>query len=153
MKKFFILLTILTFSLALNAQNTEEKTCDCAKLTMKGINGKAAFLDNAAYTGKCTMKNESGKITAEHHYNNGNLHGESKLFYPNGNLKEVTEYKYNLKTGKYLAYNEEKILITEGTYKNNLKERIWKYYDAKTGKAIKTINYEFGKEIAASNNK
>ena len=150
MKKIF-LLTFLTFAAISFGQQSESKICDCKELVMKGKDGKSAFKDKMVFTGKCLTKNSNGIVTKELNYYNGQLQGESKEYYPTGDLKEITEYSGNMKHGKYILYNEKGQIIVEGNYKNKLKDGKWKYYDKNSGKLTKTTDFKFGKEKTAGN--
>ncbi|MDO3696063.1 hypothetical protein QVZ41_14515 [Wenyingzhuangia sp. chi5] len=145
MKKNFLLI-FLTLSAISFGQRSELKICDCKELVMKGKDGKSAFKNKMAYTGKCQTKNSNGIVSKELNYYNGQLQGESKEYYLNGDLKEITEYSRNMKHGKYILYNENGQIIIEGNYKNKLKEGKWKYYDKDSGKLTKTTDFKFGKE-------
>lgn len=145
MKKTF-LLAFLIFTFLTYGQKPDSITCDCNELTMKGKNGKSAFKDKGAFTGKCLTKNSAGIVTNELNYFNGQLEGESKTFYPTGKIKEITNYSGSMKHGKYILYSEIGKIITEGTYKNNQKDGQWKIYDKTARNSTKTIEYEFGKE-------
>ena len=149
MEKTF-LLAFLTFTFFTYGQKPELKTCDCNELTMKGKDGKSAFKDKVAFTGKCLTKNVDGIVTKELHYFNGQLNGETKNFHLNGKIKEVIMYSGNMKHGKYILYSKNGKPLIEGTYKNKLKDGKWNYYDKNTGKMNKTIDFEFGKKTAGN---
>ncbi len=147
--KGLVLLTFLALSGLAYGQKSKLAACDCNALTMQGKNNKSAYLDKIPFSGICVTKNAQGFVTQETNYYNGQLEGETKIFYPNGKIKEVTEYAVNMKHGKYILYNENEKPIIEGIYKNNQKDGKWKYYNKITGNLNKTIEYEFGKEKAS----
>jgi antitoxin component YwqK of YwqJK toxin-antitoxin module len=60
---------------------------------------------------------------------NGQPHGKSYYYYPNGNIREIRSYKHAQKHGKWLKYNENKVLISSAVYKKNLKHGNWKVWD------------------------
>ncbi|MFB9051586.1 toxin-antitoxin system YwqK family antitoxin [Formosa undariae] len=146
-----LVLTFFTFSLLSFAQQPESKIYDCNKLTMQGKDGKSAFKDHRAFTGKCLTKNTEGTVTEERNYTNGQLNGEVKQFDLEGNLKEITMYSVNIKHGKYVLYNTSGTPIIEGHYKNKLKDGPWKYYDKDSGELIKTTDFDFGKAHLTDN--
>ena len=65
---------------------------------------------------------------AEKPYNLGQLNGELKEYYPNGKLKEQTNYINNEKHGESKFYNESGKLIKEKTYFDDevFSEKIYK---------------------------
>lgn len=100
----------------------------------------------------------------EEKYKNGQKHGISKYYYPNGNVSEEIEYTYDIKNGIWNQYFEDGLLKVSASYKNNLREGSyalyypdgeveisgnykndlregpWKYYNEK-GVLIKKINF------------
>jgi hypothetical protein len=52
----------------------------------------------------------------------------SKHFHSNGNVKEIFEYRYGKKNGKYEKYNLDSKKLELGNYLNNLKSGKWEYY-------------------------
>ncbi len=146
-----LLLSFLTFTLLTYGQKPDLSTCDCNELTMKGKDGKSAFKDKIAFTGKCLTKMSNGIVIEELNYSNGQLNGRIKTFYKNGKIRETVEYFGNMKQGKYFLYSENGKPIIEGSYKNKLKDGKWKYYEVNSGKLIKTTVFKFGKEKTTGN--
>ena len=144
--KITLFLAFLALSILFYGQEAKSKTCDCSELTMKGKNGNSAYLGEKPYSGKCFTKNEDGTVIQELNYYNGQLSGEAKSFYSNGNIKEIINYAFNMKHGPYFSYAIDGKVLIEGAYKNKQKDGSWNYYDESTGNLTKTIEYEFGKE-------
>lgn len=72
MKKVF-LLTFLILSTSTIGQQSESKICDCKELVFKGKDGKSAYKNKIACTGKCLTKNSNGIVAQEQNYYNGQL--------------------------------------------------------------------------------
>ncbi len=60
----------------------------------------------------------SDKIMTLENYQNGKLHGEKNVYYPNGQLAEKSFYRNNLKDGAYTKFGENGKPIEESNYKN-----------------------------------
>lgn len=61
----------------------------------------------------------SKNIMTTEHYSKGKLEGLRTVFYPSGKIAEEISYKNNLKNGLYKKYTEKGILLEETTFKNN----------------------------------
>lgn len=74
-----------------------------------------------------------------------NIGGEHvKLYYPNGNLKSDTTFFKNVKNGPVVIYFENGLLATKGSFKDDERDKEWRFYDEKTGKLIAIENYDAG---------
>lgn len=52
-------------------------------------------------------------------YKIGELHGESKTFFPNGNVLELLNFESNKRQGKYVEYYENGQVYIKSAYKND----------------------------------
>lgn len=151
MKKLTLTLFLLVSAVAFAQEEQEGFSENCSSLTMQGANNKSAFKNNIPFTGRCKFINENNVITLEKNYENGFLTGNYTVFFENGKPKEVTQYSKNLKHGKYLLYNQENVLITEGNYKNNLKHGHWKMVHLDATKTLKKYNLGIEEKITVTN--
>ncbi|MCX7549322.1 toxin-antitoxin system YwqK family antitoxin [Xanthomarina sp. F2636L] len=128
-----------------------------AEVTYYASNGKViskGIMNGKDYQGEWTYyhKNSTQVMTSEHYNNQGQLDGESLVYYNSGQLAEKRVYKDNKLQGKATWYyengNEMKTYVyskgllhgeakfydatgaleIEGQYKNDRKDGIWKYY-------------------------
>ncbi len=73
-------------------------------------------------------------------------HGLWEQFYEDSTLRLSSAYELDEIEGDYRLYNRNKILITEGTYKNGSQDGVWKFYD-NDGKLIRTFEYDEGEVL------
>lgn len=128
--------------------------------TDQGLLKSEGQLKEKTRIGKWIYYQPDGKtLLSYEHYKNGVLDGESKTFYPNGQVTEILNYKngklhgnikHYTKKGTILDdvnyvegilhgyakyYNEKGILIYEGTYEHDEKLDDWNFY--MNGKTVK----------------
>lgn len=122
-------------------------------------------MDGEKFVGSWKYYNSQSNtlLTTENYNDNGQLHGERLVYYPNGNLAEKQVYSngtlegistlysetqiilktYSYKNGQLHGlskfYNTKGELITEGTYKEDKKVGIWKFYE--NGKLVNQTNF------------
>lgn len=131
------------------------------KLISEGKMDGKKYIDKWKY-----YQNGTDKLLSVEHYNkNGELHGERKVFYKNGELAEEEHYvngqldgisKWYAENGVVLKaftykndelhgiskyYNFKGDLLIEGKYKNGKKDGIWKYYEE--GKLVKQEDFTY----------
>ena len=129
-------------------------------LDQKGNKVSEGVSKNGKKQGKWIYYFKDGKsIMSEENYVNGNLEGEAKTYYKNGNILEIKKFKNNLLNGNYQRFTEQGKLLqnlnyldnklqgpgeyytssgkiyTKGEYNNNQKVGIWPVYD-KNGKEV-----------------
>ena len=72
----------------------------------------------------------SGDTETKCLYKNGKLNGVYQIFFSDGNiLKEIKHYKNDTLEGKYIAYYRNGEIKIEGSYKSNMFDSTWNYYD------------------------
>ncbi|MBR9758117.1 MAG: toxin-antitoxin system YwqK family antitoxin [Algicola sp.] len=152
----------------LTASKQFKADSDIALTTFYASNGKVVSKGQAigkTRIGKWTyFHNNSDKIMTQEHYNsNGNLDGESMIYYENGQMAEHSHFKDGKLHGQALWYDESGALIKEynyiedklhgkanfygpkgelklkGQYKNDRRDGIWTYY--KNGVVEKEEDY------------
>ncbi|MFZ4400465.1 MAG: toxin-antitoxin system YwqK family antitoxin [Bacteroidales bacterium] len=160
MNKFIILISLILISKQLYCQDTITSLDLIYKFTesnKKAFNSKT----NKLYSGFLVEYNKE-KIILLCYYFEGELK-ESKEFYSNGILFRIKHYqKSGIENGEYKEWDEngkikiegkfldgerngywsyfnDGIISTIGTYENNVKVGIWKYFD----KSHKLIKKEF----------
>ena len=117
---FFLLLSI---SLTFGACSGEEKEeyVDCERLNLDVAYNHLYETDRTVpYNGVC------------------------KVFYPNGNVKQVREIVDGKNHGKFELYNEGGVLVEEGTFYENLHHGVFKYYNDE-GELIEQVEYALGR--------
>ncbi|MEW6469446.1 MAG: toxin-antitoxin system YwqK family antitoxin [Bacteroidota bacterium] len=128
---------------------------------------KAGKLANAVKVGKWTYWHQNGQLAAEQYYTNGAMTGTWKQWYQNGALEleinfttgDAKIYYQNgqvestgkmldgmLKDGAWVSYHDNGTKNTEGVYKKNQKDGVWKYWD-RDGKLIGTENWKNGQLV------
>jgi antitoxin component YwqK of YwqJK toxin-antitoxin module len=100
-------------------------------------------------------------------YKNGLKDGESRKFYPGGQIAEILSWQMDLKQGpwkqffedstfrlvswhesdqlhgKYQVYNRNHVLIMDGQYEHGKMDKTWHFYDD-NGKEKQALHYENG---------
>jgi len=67
---------------------------------------EGALNEEGKRMGKWTAYFENGQKMSESMYNNGQNHGYSMVWYPNGNVRYFGDYKAGKKTGEWTFYKE-----------------------------------------------
>ncbi len=83
----------------------------------------------------------SSNIMMTEEYESGQLHGEQRTYFQNGQLTEKTFYNKGKKEGKRIVYSEKGVILKEFTYENDQLHGIAKYYDTE-GKVKIEGNYK-----------
>ena len=89
-------------------------------------------------------KKEANNIKAIESKQNGEYHGEYKMWYPNGQLKMKGLITIGKWSGKWEYYNPNGEIHKTGEYVNSLSHGIWNMYNL-IGKVIARKTYENGK--------
>lgn len=165
--KFYKLIKNKSSLTATKEFNTNDNTAYVKFLTSRGKVISEGMMNERLYIGKWIYyhKNSEKIMSLENYNDQGQLHGEKKVFYDNGRLAEHFNYyngnlngeaKYYAVNGtlvKYYIYennelhgwskhfDEEGDLLVEGRYKNGKKSGIWKYYN--NGKLVKEHNFDY----------
>lgn len=128
------------YGITLNYENNEVENCI---LHMYDRNVDIKYLSQHEFDKKLdytinTNQNQNNGLVKENKVNgeviqytylNGVKHGEWKLFFQNGKLKEVGNYSNDNTQGLWKAYYDDGILRAEGQYDNNNQIGLWKFYD------------------------
>ena len=91
-------------------------------------------------------KNSSKVMTLENYNDDGQLHGEKKVFYDNEVLAELSIFKNGKLQGKATYYSENGALIKEYMYEDGELHGWSKHYDDLTGKVLVEGMYKKGKK-------
>lgn len=131
-----------------------------------GKQGEVSNFKDGKNIGSWKKYSETGHLLEECTYNEkGKLNGEHKVYDTDGKLHYILDYKdgklkglrYFDKSGKLISENKEKggvlklkslypdgkHIMSEGTYKDGLRDGIWKYYEL-TGVVSSEENYKAG---------
>ena len=101
---------------------------------------------NKLFEGRWNYYHKASKaIMTIENYANGKLEGLRSVFYPNGKIAEVINFKDNLKEGICKRYTENGIVIEESAYKNNEYNGTTTFKDS-DGNLISKGNFVDGKK-------
>ncbi len=71
----------------------------------------------------------TGVLKAEMTIKKGQKHGVTKIYYEDGRISEIQQYKNNLMDGKWETFNKEGVCIAEANYKKGKKHGKWLIWD------------------------
>ncbi len=91
----------------------------------------------ALYTGTHVEKHDNGNTKLEINIVNGQPHGEMKLYYESGEIKEQRYYHKGKKDSLWITWDTEGNKTAEARYDNGKKDGLWYIWD-KNG----TLRYE-----------
>ena len=81
-------------------------------------------------------------ICATLNYKDGLLHGNVRVFHPNGQLLLNANLKDGWLDGDYVSYRDNGFIIAKGQFKNHKKEGVWTYYHYKSDRVNRIVYYE-----------
>ncbi|MEO6884338.1 MAG: hypothetical protein ABI199_09975 [Bacteroidia bacterium] len=67
------------------------------------------------------------------------------IFWQNGKIKRIGQYKTTVLSGTYLSAYESGLMAERGSYKSGEKNHIWKYWNT-DGALVKQVKYKNGKK-------
>ncbi|EAR12047.1 Hypothetical exported 24-amino acid repeat protein [Polaribacter irgensii 23-P] len=114
--------------------------------TVEGTIKTEGFLEDKNRVGVWKYFNRNGKIMSTENYENGVLHGDQFVYYPNGQTTAVSKYKNGRLEGVSSKYSSKGILIEEITYAHDIPNGEAKYYEL-NGNLKETGSYKDGKRI------
>jgi antitoxin component YwqK of YwqJK toxin-antitoxin module len=111
-----------------------------------------AFWGYSIGCGKKTKTKEehypAGKLEAIYTHNDAGKHDEVIIkYYPSGKIQKETTYKNNVKEGMYKEYDESGTLMVEANYKDDKRDGIYKRYN-ENGNLMIEGNYKNGEEVS-----
>lgn len=112
--------------------------------TVDGTLKTEGFLNDKNRVGVWKYFNHNGKLMSKEKYTNGALHGDQFVYYPDGQVTEITRYKSGLLEGVSSKYSSKGILIEEITYADNVLNGLAKYFEL-NGNLKETGLYKNGK--------
>ncbi|MDD2204759.1 MAG: toxin-antitoxin system YwqK family antitoxin [Bacteroidales bacterium] len=101
---------------------------------------------NDLKNGESSMYYANGKISGVYEWKNGNKDGLWKEYYSSGNLKAAGFYTNDKLAGGYKLFHPNRQLCVEGYYADDVRDGVWKYYD-ETGNLISEEKYVKGKKV------
>lgn len=116
------LLLLLIFSCSKKTEMVETK--DEHGYTIKYFRSTENFAKQGSYTSFYP----SGEKYEEANYVSDTLDGERKVYYKNGNVEILENYKMGAFTSPYQRFFEDGQLQQEGNYENNIAVGAWKKY-------------------------
>ena len=109
------------------------------------------YVDNEPCTGKFITYHDNGKIKMEAFFNDGMKDGETKIYFENGGLNEIRNYKNNEMNGIWLTFNMNGKKVSEASYKNGKKDGHW-YVWNEEGNMLYELCYKNGEKTGTWKN-
>ncbi|MBL4746499.1 MAG: toxin-antitoxin system YwqK family antitoxin [Flavobacteriaceae bacterium] len=97
--------------------------------TVKGVLQSAGELLGKSRIGTWLFYYESGAVSSQENYREGQLSGAYKMFYKNGTLGEFTHFKAGKLEGKACYYNLKGALLGAGSFSEGEKIGEWTYFE------------------------
>lgn len=91
-----------------------------------------------------------GRKIYEGHFKDGFPAGEFRYYYTNGKLKTISVVSQHGKIAKTVSFFTNGRKMAEGSYLNEKKDSIWKFYREEDGLLISEENYHAGKKNGIS---
>jgi antitoxin component YwqK of YwqJK toxin-antitoxin module len=88
----------------------------------------------------------SGKISEEVAWLENKKQGSWKQYYENGSLRLKCRYENDMLNGLYEVFSADSTIKVRGAYLENNSNGIWSFYD-ETGLEVYSIKYEYGKAV------
>jgi antitoxin component YwqK of YwqJK toxin-antitoxin module len=101
--------------------------------------------NNTLYNGEYSESYSNGNPRMIMNLKNGNLDGQTFIYFENGLLKETRSYAKGKFDGTWITYNENGLKIAEANYLDNKKHGKWYIWDS-NGKIRYEMNYLHGKK-------
>ncbi|MBN2779999.1 MAG: toxin-antitoxin system YwqK family antitoxin [Alphaproteobacteria bacterium] len=148
MKFFLILITSLSLLTGCGENSNKQPVVQAdGEHTEYYPDGKTLYkkynIKNGKADGTVTMYFMDGKINLVQEYKDGKREGKTIVYYPNGNLNLSTHFQEDLQHGKMLLYYETGELEAKGTFNMGTSEV--EAYDKK-GRLEHTEYYEDGEK-------
>jgi len=99
-----------------------------AQVLLKVENSKYFDTNHNLYTGKYIEYYENGSKRIEMTILNGELDSTTILYYPDGKVQEIRNYKNGLIHGVWISYNAKGIKIAEACYNMEKKDGKWQIF-------------------------
>ena len=100
---------------------------------------------NGKLSGERTIYFINGVVAQLENYKNGMLNGISNWYSEANNKLQESMYKDDTLNGKSIYYDNWGNISAEGNYKSNIKTGVWDYY--KKGELIRKVNHDTQKVI------
>jgi len=131
-----------TFPTAIKVFSRDSNIADVQFFTEKGVIESEGKMEGKKRIGLWTYYFPDGKtIISEENYENGLLNGESKTFYKDGKVTELSHFKNGKLDGNVKRYASNGTLIDDLNYKEGKLHGYAKYYNIE-GKLIYAGEYE-----------
>ncbi|WP_323788753.1 toxin-antitoxin system YwqK family antitoxin [Psychroserpens sp.] len=142
--KFYTLNKKKSVLSAVKVFNPDNNLASVKFVSSKGKLISEGTMNGRLYTGKWTYYHNKFKtvLSTEFYNENGNLEGEKIVFYPNGTVAEMVNYKDGKLDGTSKWFSEKGILLKDLLYKDDELHGSATYYDAD---GIKSAEGEYQK--------
>ncbi|MGD2034573.1 MAG: hypothetical protein PVF73_05915 [Bacteroidales bacterium] len=127
-RQFFSLILILTTTLQIKAQHDTINQTD----------------ENGLKQGYWKKEYPNGKLLYEGHFKDGKPAGTMKRYYETGELRVIMQYDENPDYVKARFFYNDGETAAEGTYFQEKKDSLWRYYSFYTGSLTSTEMYNKG---------
>lgn len=86
------------------------------------IGGSADFSQSSSwlFDGLCKSFDENGNLLSKYNYEKGSLQGETKYFYPTGEIKKIEPFVNNEIHGILIEYKKNGLIHFKSSYKNGV---------------------------------
>ena len=119
----FFVVFIANSLVSVNAQNALMK-----ELT---IEEGTYYYKGAKFSGLAFLKNKKGQFVAEVPFKKGKMHGNRICYNSRGRM--LSKDKFKSGKGRFKTYYSNGHIKNEGILNNEIKEGLWKFYDARGG--------------------
>lgn len=146
--KFYKLHKSKSYLTATKQFNENDNTAQVTFLSIIGKKISEGKMNGRLYVGEWTYyhKNSTKIMSLENYNENGELHGEKRVFYDNEVLAELSNYINGKLEGKATYYAEDGALVKEYIYENGELHGLSKHYDDFTGDILLEGIYKRGKK-------
>ncbi|MCE3229722.1 MAG: hypothetical protein K0S32_4273 [Bacteroidetes bacterium] len=115
--------------------------------SLKKLNPLLIMPPDSTYTGDYIDKYDNGITKFKGFFRFGKRHGQWMSFYPDGGLWSELHYDKGQRQGPNIAYYEDgKTKRFEGSYKNDVRDSVWTYYDS-IGKPLEKMLFKDDKVV------
>jgi hypothetical protein len=122
----FLLGGLISFSQVVDEIVQIDTTTEVIKVIYKPIENSTYYFKKVA-----VFADDTSQVAVEKSYNKLGQNGAYKVYYPNGRLKIKTVFANNKINGEWIWYDEARLILIKGNYKNGVKHGYWAYKSKK----------------------
>ena len=122
-----LIIALIVFSILPTDESNSQDYCDCNDILQDTI-ANIWYFENLPYSGECMSYFESGLKEYESAFINGKMHGLNIMYYKNGNVMEIVEWKQGQPDGDVIYLSENGDTSECGMVVKGTKTGRWKYF-------------------------